>query len=420
MTVSVFDSQEPAQIALRTMNLHVEVPVGCEDNTTLPEMECSALVAFAEATSGDTDSWGGGDPCDWKGLVCGNGHVVVISLPTLVGDGLEGTLVPELAHLTELQRISLSGNRLTGPIPAEIGRLEKLETFDLARNDLEGPIPPELADIPFLRFVYLDDNRLSGELPESLGEIMFLTQLSLGGNQLEGNIPEWIGYWVYLDYLDLSDNRFTGPVPDNLADLSDLLTLSLANNSLEGPVPDGVRWLPLYHLDLSGNGCLTASEETSDFLTSLDKAWQDGCPLMIDTTALPDARVGEAYDFRLRASGGTREYEWSAMGLPEGLSIDQDGVISGTPSSDAAGNHLVEITVVEQNEAVAQAAFNLSVGEETRVLGVDECDGAEPASSRSTIPDRDRLIHGCDAGDWRAHPDRSGGRALHVSTEQNA
>jgi len=173
-------------------------------------------------------------------------------------------------------------------------------------------------------------------------------------------------------------------------------------------------------LDLSGNGCLTASEETSDFLTSLDKAWQDGCPLMIDTTALPDARVGEAYDFRLRASGGTREYEWSAMGLPEGLSIDQDGVISGTPSSDAAGNHLVEITVVEQNEAVAQAAFNLSVGEETRVLGVDECDGAEPASSRSTIPDRDRLIHGCDAGDWRAHPDRSGGRALHVSTEQNA
>ena len=64
-------------------------------------------------------------------------------------------------------------------------------------------------------------------------------------------------------------------------------------------------------------------------------------PLTITTTApLPRAITGQPYSFTLSASGGTTPYSWSIpLGtgiLPDGLSLNSDGVISGTPV--ASGN----------------------------------------------------------------------------------
>ena len=51
------------------------------------------------------------------------------------------------------------------------------------------------------------------------------------------------------------------------------------------------------------------------------------------TSALPDAAVGQPYNARLTAEGGTPPYQWSLLGghLPEGLQVRPDGRVAGTP-----------------------------------------------------------------------------------------
>ena len=63
---------------------------------------------------------------------------------------------------------------------------------------------------------------------------------------------------------------------------------------------------------------------------------------MVGTGLLPEARVGEAYQVALVATGGVPPYSWSlASGtLPDGLSFSTGGVLSGVPGAS------VEITLV--------------------------------------------------------------------------
>ena len=65
-------------------------------------------------------------------------------------------------------------------------------------------------------------------------------------------------------------------------------------------------------------------------------------PLVVGTGSLPEARVGEAYQVALVATGGVPPYSWSlASGtLPDGLSFSTGGVLSGVPGAS------VEITLV--------------------------------------------------------------------------
>jgi len=49
-------------------------------------------------------------------------------------------------------------------------------------------------------------------------------------------------------------------------------------------------------------------------------------------TFLPEARYGGSYSYQLAASGGAPPYTWALVGfaLPDGLSLDSNGLISGT------------------------------------------------------------------------------------------
>ncbi|MCW2899592.1 MAG: hypothetical protein JWO67_1857 [Streptosporangiaceae bacterium] len=70
--------------------------------------------------------------------------------------------------------------------------------------------------------------------------------------------------------------------------------------------------------------------------------------LTIDTSSLPVGTVGTAYSATLTATGGIEPFTWSlatGSSLPAGLTLHQDGTITGTPS--AAGSRSVTVKVVD-------------------------------------------------------------------------
>ncbi len=70
-------------------------------------------------------------------------------------------------------------------------------------------------------------------------------------------------------------------------------------------------------------------------------------PLAITTTELPAGVVGQTYEATIEVTGGPSQGDrdkltWSQSGLPEGLSLDDDGVIRGVPTLPTEG---VEVTI---------------------------------------------------------------------------
>lgn len=53
----------------------------------------------------------------------------------------------------------------------------------------------------------------------------------------------------------------------------------------------------------------------------------------VTTTSLPTGEVGVSYITVVTATGGTPPYSWNQVGLPLGLSMNTNGVISGTPTA---------------------------------------------------------------------------------------
>ncbi|MCB1230585.1 MAG: hypothetical protein KDN19_09980 [Verrucomicrobiae bacterium] len=72
------------------------------------------------------------------------------------------------------------------------------------------------------------------------------------------------------------------------------------------------------------------AEDSASYTLAID----EGLPLTIDTTELPDGRTGDDYTAQLAASGGLTPYRWSApSALPEGFSLDEEsGRLTGISS----------------------------------------------------------------------------------------
>ena len=73
----------------------------------------------------------------------------------------------------------------------------------------------------------------------------------------------------------------------------------------------------------------------------------------IATASLPDGTIGSAYAQTLAVAGGIPPYLWVAGSLPPGLSLRQDGALSGTPT--APGTYTLALSVVD-HAASPQAA----------------------------------------------------------------
>jgi large repetitive protein len=82
--------------------------------------------------------------------------------------------------------------------------------------------------------------------------------------------------------------------------------------------------------------------------------------LSITTSGLPGATVGAAYSTTLSASGGSGNKTWTiaAGSLPAGLSLDSNGVVSGTPSAPGTASFTANVSAGGTN---SQRQFSLDV-----------------------------------------------------------
>ncbi|HUQ92522.1 MAG TPA: putative Ig domain-containing protein [Bryobacteraceae bacterium] len=75
---------------------------------------------------------------------------------------------------------------------------------------------------------------------------------------------------------------------------------------------------------------------------------------------LPSAIAGSAYSQRLTAAGGAAPYTWSAIGnLPPGLSVNPEGILTGTPLVSGASQFRLKVT--DGRGQAASTACSVSV-----------------------------------------------------------
>ena len=221
------------------------------------DTERIALEALYNATNGpnwkNNTNWLSEAPMgSWHGVVTDiNGRVTSLRLG---GNGLSGTIPPDLAQLINLSRLDLVFNHLTGGIPAELGLLGNLTVLSISNNQLSGNIPAQLENLTNLEVLRLGSNRLSGRIPAKLGLLANLRELYLFNNHLSGGIPAELGQLEKLTLLWLDNNRLDGGIPGELGQLSELGELRLYANLLSGSIPAELGQLKnLKVLHLSGN-----------------------------------------------------------------------------------------------------------------------------------------------------------------------
>lgn len=94
-------------------------------------------------------------------------------------------------------------------------------------------------------------------------------------------------------------------------------------------------------------------------------------PLTVDTTTLPNARVGLSYVVQLTASGGVPPYTWSLMSgsLPSGLGLGNDGRITGVPVIGSASTYEFAVQVTDDAGTTATQALSMTVDPQGYICG---------------------------------------------------
>ena len=113
-------------------------------------------------------------------------------------------------------------------------------------------------------------------------------------------------------------------------------------------------------------------------------------PLAVETTSLAAAVVGNAYSTSLLATGGLAPYQWSASGLPQGLTLDaSSGQLTGTPTStdSAASPYTIQVKVTDAEGATDTASLALYVVSTSVAITTATLPSAEVDACYSTTID---------------------------------
>ena len=87
-----------------------------------------------------------------------------------------------------------------------------------------------------------------------------------------------------------------------------------------------------------------------------------GNTLSVTSSALPAWTRGRFYTTTLQAAGGTPPYQWSATGIPAGLSLAASGVLSGTPTVSGTSSVVASVVDAQQNASPSRT-LGLNINE---------------------------------------------------------
>ena len=106
-------------------------------------------------------------------------------------------------------------------------------------------------------------------------------------------------------------------------------------------------------------------------------------PVSISTASLKDGTLGKSYNVTMKAKG-TKPITWSAEGLPNGLSINDKGKISGKPTAN--GEFTVKISA-ENSAGITRRTFTLKIkGTAPKLSGnLAQSELGKPYSSGLTV-----------------------------------
>ncbi len=147
---------------------------------------------------------------------------------------------------------------------------------------------------------------------------------------------------------------------------------------------------------------LCAAVTTTGDVTTFDPATTTP-PLVLTSGALPPGAVDAPYEAQVvQAAGGVAPYQWSATGLPPGLTIDQaSGRISGTPMTavcvrtpcpQPAATYTPTVTVTDSHGTQASSPLTIALAARVSALKVTTTGGGSGEVNSSPAG-----IHACGA-----------------------
>jgi hypothetical protein len=122
------------------------------------------------------------DECEWYGVSgCRDATLdgeAIVSID-LRGNGLKGTIPPEIFGFQELTTLLLADNELSGPIPNLVGKLSNVAIIDLAENQFTS-IPSEMGNLDTVVHLFLQGNDFgTRSLPDEVCDLRKSGSLTL-------------------------------------------------------------------------------------------------------------------------------------------------------------------------------------------------------------------------------------------------